>query len=228
MTQQQVPKALFVTGTDTEIGKTFVASALLRLFSKLGFSTAGMKPIAAGVTLEGLQWHNDDVDALDAASTIHPEISLRCPYLLQTPAAPHLAAQIDGVEIDMTHIVSSYQKLCALADVVVVEGVGGFRVPLNQTQDTSDLAEILNLPVVLVVGLRLGCINQALLTFEAIKARGLEVWGWVANSTQIDMAFEKENIESLRQRLPAPYFGHLPRILANEAEFAYQYLNIQK
>jgi dethiobiotin synthetase len=183
-----------------------------------------MKPVAAGANDVNGVWRNEDVDALDAASNLHPEIALRCPYLMRTPAAPHVAAQLDGVKIEMTHILAQYQKLRALADVVVVEGVGGFRVPLNDAHDTADLAKALNLPIVLVVGLRLGCINQALLTYEAIVARGLPVLGWVANGAQETMAYEKNTIEALQHRLSTPLIGHIPRLSCADAHLASNYL----
>jgi dethiobiotin synthetase len=224
--------AFFVTGTDTEIGKTWITSALLRAFAQSGLRSVGMKPIAAGAQwLQDQQtsqflWRNEDVDALDAASTEHPPLEWRCPYLMKTAAAPHVAAQIDGVSLESSLIIERFAKLRECADVVVVEGVGGFRVPLTDTFDTADLAQILGLPVILVVGLRLGCISQALLTYEAIVARGLTVAGWVANSTQLEMPFESDNISAIEQRLAAPCLGHMPRLNPEQTSLAHQYLDI--
>ena len=221
-------QAFFITGTDTEIGKTTIASALLRAFAMQGWSTVGMKPIAAGASLHHGQWCNEDVDALDAASTVHPPLALRCPYLMRTPAAPHLAAQMEHITLDETLILQRFALLRETAQRVVVEGVGGFRVPLNDRYDTADLAVALNLPVILVVGLRLGCINQALLTQEAIASRGLTLVGWVANSTQNDMALESDNIAALAQRLSAPCLGHVPRLKEAQLAQAHAYLDITR
>ena len=177
------PLSLFVTGTDTEIGKTFVSCALLRGFAKAGLSAAAMKPIAAGAYFspeDGL-WHNEDTDQLDAASgaLLPPEV--RTPYLLKAPAAPHIVAAHEGRTLELGPIVECHREAMRRADVVVVEGVGGFRVPIDREHDTADLAIALGVPVVLVVGMRLGCINHALLTAEAIVSRGLTLAGWVAN-----------------------------------------------
>jgi dethiobiotin synthetase len=222
----QRPLSLFVTGTDTEIGKTLTASALLHALSQRGFTTVGMKPVAAGAELRDGAWHNEDVDALDAASTEHPPLALRTPYLLRTPAAPHIAAALEGVTLSPEHILGCYQQLCDLADAVVVEGVGGFRVPLTEHDDTADLSVALGLPVVMVVGLRLGCINQALLTQEAVLSRGLKLVGWVANSTQTEMAFEAGNIDALRARITAPLLGHVPRLARADAAEAARHLDL--
>lgn len=206
------PHDCFVAGTDTEIGKTLIASALLHWLGQQGLRAIGMKPVAAGATEIDGHWRNDDVDALAAASTVPASSALRAPYVLRTPAAPHIAAQCEGVRIDGAHILACYRQLHSLADALVVEGVGGFRVPLTDTYDSADLAVDLGLPVVLVVGLRLGCINQALLTQEAILARGLTLAGWVANSTQTGMAHEADNVAALAQRMTAPLLGHVPRL----------------
>ena len=204
--------ACFVTGTDTEIGKTLVSCALLHWLAQQGLRTVGMKPLAAGAEQVDGEWHNDDVDALAANATESAPLALRTPYLLRTPAAPHIAARLDGVTMSGTHIVQCFQRLSEHADALVVEGVGGFRVPLTDHYDTADLAVDLRLPVVLVVGLRLGCISHALLTAEAVRVRGLRLAGWVANSTQTDMPLEADNIRALRERLDAPWLGHVPRL----------------
>src|SRR5476649_1310153 len=178
------PLSLFVTGTDTEIGKTLVSAALLHGFAALGLRAAAMKPIAAGAFERDGEWHNEDADQLDAAANVALPPSIRTPFMLKEAAAPHIAAARENVSLDIARIVEAHQFAVQQADVVVVEGVGGFRVPLTDVHDTADLAFALNLPVVLVVGMRLGCISHALLSAEAIAARGLHLVGWVAN--QID------------------------------------------
>ena len=215
----------FVTGTDTEIGKTLVSSALLHLLSQRGERAIGMKPVAAGAEWRDEAWHNEDVDQLAAASSIDLPQSLTTPYLLRTPAAPHIAAALDQVSIDPAHILSSYQQLSTQASAIVVEGVGGFVVPLQPGYDTADLAQQLGLPVILVVGLRLGCISHALLTQEAIAARGLSLMGWVANTVDPDMGFMQDNMAALAARIRAPLLGHIPRLSTPSAALAAQHLN---
>ncbi|MET0267562.1 MAG: dethiobiotin synthase [Duganella sp.] len=207
----------FVTGTDTEIGKTLVSSAMLHALVQAGVRACGMKPVAAGAELRDGEWRNDDCEQLAAAGNVHLLPSITTPFLLREPAAPHIAAALEGVTISPVPILAAYVEINAASDAVVVEGVGGFRVPLNDDFDTADLAEQLNLPVVLVVGLRLGCISHALLTVEAIAARGLTLAGWVANETQADMAFADDNVAALEQRIPAPLLGRVPRLQRPDA-----------
>ncbi len=208
--------SVFVTGTDTEIGKTLVSAALLRGFIRAGLRAAAMKPIAAGAFEKDGVWHNEDADQLDAAANVLLPPAIRTPYLLKEPAAPHIAAAHEHVALDVAHIVDCHAQARLLADVVVVEGVGGFRVPLTDAHDTADLAFTLNLPVVLVVGMRLGCISHALLTAESIAARGLHLAGWVANRIDPAMHFVDENIAAIRDRLDrqynAPLIGVVPHL----------------
>lgn len=217
--------AYFVTGTDTEIGKTLVSCALLYALTQCGMRAAGMKPVAAGAVLRDGALHNEDVDALVAAANIALPLELIAPYLLRDATAPHIAAAQEGVSIDSDHICASYQRVHDAADAVVVEGVGGFRVPLSERFDTADLAQRLGLPVILVVGLRLGCINHALLTAEAIAARGLTLAGWVANVVDVGMHHSEANIEALTARLPAPLLGCVPRLAAPVPSTAAAYLD---
>ncbi len=218
----------FVTGTDTEIGKTFVSCALLHAFAQSGARVAGMKPVAAGAVWREGAWRNEDVEALAAASTLQFPQTLTAPYVFSTPAAPHIAAAIEGVTIDPAQILSCYGQLRDQSDAVVVEGVGGFCVPLTDYFDTADLAQQLALPVILVVGLRLGCISQALLTAQAIAARGLVLAGWVANTVDTEMAYVPENIQALACRLPAPLLGHIPRFAHPSAALAAACLDFSK
>jgi len=200
----------FVTGTDTGVGKTLIACALLRAFAARGRCVVGMKPVAAGATGAEDGWRNEDVAALAEASNVQAPREWINPYLLAAPAAPHIAAAAEGVAIDFGRIERSLAQLRAVADIVVVEGVGGFRVPLNDREDSADLAARLALPVVLVVGMRLGCLNHALLTAEAIGARGLRLAGWVANRIEPAMARAAANVAALSERLGAPLIGDVP------------------
>lgn len=194
----------FVTGTDTGVGKTLISCALLHAFAAQGKSAVGMKPVAAGCDDDNL---NEDVKQLHAASNIPASLKQINPYSFSHPVAPHIAAHNAGVRINLELILASYQGLATQAEVVIVEGVGGFQVPLNDTQDSADLAAILGLPVILVVGMRLGCMNHALLTMRAINDCGLKCAGWVANVTDPDMAALDENILALQQRIGAPLLG---------------------
>lgn len=220
--------AYFVTGTDTEIGKTLVSAALLHALGRSGLRAAGMKPVAAGARWQNGAWHNDDVDILAAAATLALPQELTTPYLLREAAAPHIAALREGLAIDTAHIHRCYERIAAQADAVVVEGVGGFCVPLGGAADTAGLAKGLGLPVIMVVGLRLGCINHALLTAQAIAARGLTLSGWVANRVDADMAYAEENVAALAERLPAPLLGVVPRLAQPSAAAAAEYLNFSR
>src|SRR6266702_3056585 len=224
--------SLFVTGTDTEIGKTLVSAALLRGFAREGLRAAAMKPIAAGASLVDGVLHNEDADQLDAAANVLLPPEIRTPFMLREPAAPHIAAALENVMLDMTRVVDAHNAALQMADVVVVEGVGGFRVPLTDAHETADLAFALNLHVVLVVGLRLGCISHALLTAEAIAARGLPLVGWVANRVDPHMTFPDENIASIREHFgrehDAPLLGIVPHLSPASPELAADQLDIHR
>lgn len=199
--------AFFVTGTDTGVGKTHVTCALLHATRQRGWTAVGMKPVAAGIEADG---RNDDVVQLLAASSLAPPLEWVNPYLYAPPIAPHIAAQEAGWPIDMEVIRHAFERLRPLADVVWVEGAGGFRVPLDERRDTADLVQALALPVVLVVGMRLGCLNHALLTAEAIANRGLTLAGWVANRIDPAMARFEANLDTLQTRLSVPLLGVVP------------------
>ena len=217
--------ACFITGTDTEIGKTLTTCAMLHALAAQGARAAGMKPVAAGANWQDGAWHNDDSDAIAAAANVALPPKLAAPYLLRTPAAPHIAAAIDDTIISAPHLLDCYRQITHMADAVVVEGVGGFRVPLAENLDSADLAVQFGLPVVLVVGLRLGCINHALLTAEAIAARGLTLAGWVANAVDPTMPYQSENVAALMARLPAPLLGLVPRLQPASAAQAASHLD---
>lgn len=202
--------AFFITGTDTEIGKTFVTCTLLHAARNRGLTAIGMKPIAAGAETVNGEFINEDAARLRAAGSFDPGLTLLNPYCLTSPIAPHIAAAEEGVRIDAGRIHDAFAALKTQADVVFVEGVGGFRVPLDDDYDTADLARDMGLPVILVVGMKLGCINHALLTAEAIAARGLNLAGWVANRIDPAMLRFEQNLDALRQRLSAPLLGIVP------------------
>ncbi len=215
----------FVTGTDTDVGKTLVASALLIRCVEQGWHSVGMKPVAAGCTRdegrntegEGV-WRNADVEQLMAVGNVRARVEDRNPYCFREAIAPHLAAAHENRKIEMAHILACFSRLKAApqgeaeVDAVVVEGAGGFLVPLGEEEgeDSASLAKALGLPVILVVGMRLGCLNHALLTQEAILARGLEFAGWVANRIDPAMSCPEENLATLKVRLRAPLLGVVP------------------
>lgn len=207
VSRHSLAPAWFVTGTDTEVGKTFVTSALLHRLRGQRVRAVGMKPVAAGTNENG---RNEDVEALIAASGVEAPRELVNPYLFHPAIAPHIAAVEEGRSIDIDRIVDSFDTLRSLADAVLVEGVGGFCVPLGPHSDAADLAEQLALPVILVVGMRLGCINHALLTQQAIAARGLKLAGWVANRIDPTMTRVDENLAALTTRIDAPLLGVIP------------------
>lgn len=199
--------AWFITGTDTEVGKTFVTCALLHALRTQGVKAIGMKPVSAGTDADG---KNEDVEQLIAASGVVAARELINPYLFAPALAPHITAAAEGRGIDIDRIVTAFAALHELADAVLVEGVGGFCVPLGAYCDTADLAEQLGLPIILVVGMRLGCINHALLTQQAIATRGLELAGWIANRIDPAMLCFEENLNTLKERIPAPLLGVIP------------------
>ncbi len=200
----------FVAGTDTGVGKTRATCALLRAAGQLGYSTVGMKPVAAGFERRGEDWFNDDVEALVAASSVKADRRLINPYALRSAIAPHIAAEQQGVALRIPPIRAAFEGLAEQADVVMVEGVGGFRVPLDASHDMADLAVALGLPVILVVGMRLGCLNHAILTLEAIRHRGLSLAGWVANDLGTEMAEFEANLATLESHLGGPALAVFP------------------
>ncbi|HNQ04943.1 MAG TPA: dethiobiotin synthase [Thiobacillaceae bacterium] len=200
----------FITGTDTGVGKTRVAAALLQAYGRLGYRCVGMKPVAAGASLQDGVWRNEDVELLRQAGNVQASGECLNPYLFRAAIAPHIAAEHKGVNIELARIRAAYTHLTQLAEVVVVEGAGGLLVPLSPGRDMGDLAVALGLPLVLVVGMRLGCLNHALLTWEAIQARNLRLAGWVANRLDPSMAAYEENLATLVRRLPVPLLAELP------------------
>ncbi len=197
----------FVTGTDTGVGKTRVAVALVHALRAQGLRVAVMKPVAAGCAPDV---PNEDVSALMQAANVAADIDDVNPYRFDAAIAPHIAAAQAGVRIELDRVADAYARLAACADAVVVEGAGGWRVPLNEREDMADLAVRLGLPVLLVVGLRLGCLNHALLSADAVVRRGLPWAGWVGNVIDPAMACVEENLAALHRRLPGPCLGVAP------------------
>jgi len=198
---------LFITGTDTGVGKSLVACALLAGFSRLGLRTAAMKPVASGCEITPLGLRNQDALQLAARTSCTVPYETLNPYAFQPAIAPHIAADQTGISMDGQHIAALYKNIAAQADICVVEGAGGWLVPLNRTETMADLVAVLDLPVVLVVGMRLGCLNHALLTAESISARGVSLAGWVANQIVPDMDNVDQNIETLHKYLPGSFLG---------------------
>ncbi|GGE48457.1 ATP-dependent dethiobiotin synthetase BioD [Halopseudomonas oceani] len=220
-------KRYFVTGTDTEIGKTTVAAGLLCAARQRGLTTAGVKPVAAGCerTADGLR--NEDALALQAQCNPPLAYELINPVTLEAAIAPHIAAQEEQVALSAQGLAGACETVFARsADLTLVEGAGGWCVPLNATELLSDVAVAQKLPVVLVVGMRLGCINHALLSCRAIVADGLELAGWVANQVDPEMSRPEENLATLKQLINAPCLGVVPWLEAADAASVARYLDV--
>ncbi len=204
-------RRIFITGTDTDIGKTYVSCQLLKMLTIAGHSTIGIKPVASGAIETEQGFQNQDALALQAASSIALEYNLINPILFKDPIAPHIAAE----RLQQTLTVDQLIKACAPVfniahDITIIEGVGGWKVPLNKTQTMADFVRALNLEVILVVGMRLGCLNHALLTVEAIKSMGVNLLGWIANYPHAQMLAIDENLQSLVERIDAPLLSTIP------------------
>ena len=200
----------FVTGTDTNVGKTLVSAALIHGLARNGLKVAGMKPVAAGAELRDGKLWNEDVALLSGEANVILPTHLIAPFLFKEAAAPHVAAALEDQQINPDTIFTAFEHIRSQTEAVIVEGVGGFCVPITPQTDMADIAVRLQLDVILVVGLRLGCLNHALLTAEAIAARGLRLAAWVVNQIDPAMPHQAANIEALRERLSAPCLGSLP------------------
>jgi dethiobiotin synthetase len=211
-------RGYFITGTDTDCGKTEVALGLMQRLQASGHIVLGMKPVASGAarTADGLR--NADAVRIQQQASFSVAYELVNPYAFAPPIAPHLAAAQVGVKIELSRIEACFRTLAGQADYALVEGVGGWRVPLSQGLEISDLAAALGLPVILVVGLRLGCINHAVLSAESIRASGARLAGWVANLVDPEMLEPQSNLISLRQCIPAPLLGFIPYLDPPSAE----------
>ena len=210
MTPRIATRSVYVTGTDTGAGKTLASTALLHALRGHGLRAVGMKPVASGCTHGADGWRNDDALALQAASDPRPAYADLNPFALPEPLAPELAAREAGIPVTLPPLLAAHARLAAQADAVVVEGVGGWMAPFSGDLMQADLARALDLPVVLVVGLRLGCLNHAYATARAIAADGLRLAGWIASEVDPGMARIDENVALLAARLPAPCWGRLP------------------
>ena len=199
----------FVTGTDTGVGKTLISAALTFFLCNQGVRVSGMKPIASGCIETGHGLRNEDADLLLTASNVEADYDLICPYRFLPPIAPHIAAEDQGTVISIDHILDCYRRLQACSDTVVVEGVGGWQVPVNKHKSMSGLAIELDLPVIIVVGGRLGCINHALLTAESVLASGLSVAGWVFNKIDPDMQQADAVKQTLQNRMPGRFIADI-------------------
>lgn len=216
--------SLFVTGTDTGAGKTVATTALLHALRARGLRAVGMKPVASGCIPTAEGWRNDDALALQSASDPVPAYADLNPYALPQPLAPEIAAREAGVEIVLEPIVAAFERLRAHADTIIVEGVGGWAAPLTATLDQRHLVEVLELPVMLVVGMRLGCLNHARLTARAVQADGAKLVGWIANEVDPQMERRDENFALLKARMPVPCWGRLPYAPTADARELAQHL----
>ena len=200
----------FITGTDTGVGKTRVAESLLRALARQGARALGMKPVASGCRVTDAGRRSEDAERLLAAGNVPADYADVNPYAFLPAIAPHLAAREENVEIDPQRILESYRRLRERADWLVVEGVGGWKVPLAERLMLADVVRAVQLPVVVVVGLRLGCLNHALLTIEAIQRNDIALAGWIANRIDPDMERAEENIAALESRIAAPMLARFP------------------
>jgi dethiobiotin synthetase len=212
-------QSLFIAGTDTGVGKTLVSVALLRALARGGVRAAGMKPVAAGATMTSHGWRNDDALDLAGAGNVQVPYEWLNPYCLPTPTSPHLAAIDAGMEIQIPRILAAFERIKARSDVIVAEGAGGWLAPIGPGispgggNTMADVAQALGLPVLLVVGLRLGCLSHALLTAAAIERSGLPLAGWIANPIDPHFVDAGRYVESIAERLAAPLLWTAPRVI---------------
>lgn len=213
-----ITQALFITGTDTDIGKTFVTTGLLRALGHVGLSTLGTKPVATGCHEEQGQLVSADVRALAHAASFGLPYSCLNPFAFSPPLSPHLAAQMENVPLSVDGIVDSMRPAfrCAV-DFHLIEGIGGWLTPVNEQETMADFVIATKLPVILVVGVRLGCINHALLTYQAMKMAQVDVLGWMANCLSPSLATDKEVVAAIARWLPVPLLGTLPYQAEDEA-----------
>lgn len=211
-------QSFFITGTDTGIGKTTATRLLMKAVSQAGYSVAAMKPVASGCEKTPAGLRNHDALQLIEVSTVTLPYELVNPYAFEPAIAPHLAAKAVGTAIEIDPIVRCYREISKQADIVFVEGVGGWKVPIDESRTMADVAAALALPVVLVVGIRLGCLNHALLSYESITHGQLSLCGWVANCIEPDMPFGDDNITYLENHIRQPLLAKIPYIASPATE----------
>lgn len=204
-------RGFFITGTDTDVGKTWVCAALLNAFNHYG-NTIAMKPIACGCHYHKDSLHNDDALLLMQYASVKLAYEQVNPYAFPEPIAPHLAAKHSGQQIDINIVTDIFNKIADKTDTIIVEGVGGWHIPLNEKSTTIDLVQAIRLPVILVAGIRLGCLNHTLLTYESIKRHKVPLAGWIANQIDPDCEYSKENISTLADSIDAPLIGIIPNL----------------
>lgn len=219
-------KGFFITGTDTDVGKTRIAAGLLHVLAAHGLTTAAMKPVSAGChnTVYGLC--NDDALCLQRHATLALPYEQVNPYAYAAAIAPHIAAAQTGHAIDIPHIKKLFDDMAQRVDTVIVEGAGGWLVPINDHETMANVAQALALPVILVVGMRLGCLSHALLSTESIAHHGLRLAGWVANTLNPEFTPLRHNIDALRTRINAPLLGVVPHLENIDAESVGRHLNL--
>ncbi len=208
-------KGYFVTGTDTNVGKTWVTIALMRYFKSRGQSVVGMKPVASGCLMQHGQLKNEDALLIQENASVPIDYDLINPYAYQLPVSPHIAGVKNPVELQ--RLAAKFELLKNMADIAIVEGAGGWYTPLNDRETISDLAKALALPVIIVVAIRLGCINHARLTYQAVKQSGVNCAGWVAVCSDPDLLCRNENIQTIKDAVDAPLLGVLP--YSKDADF---------
>ncbi|MEW6352757.1 MAG: dethiobiotin synthase [Pseudomonadota bacterium] len=218
----------FITGTDTGVGKTWVAAGLLHAVNAHGLRSAAMKPVACGAVSTPHGPRNEDALLLMQHAALRADYARVNPFLFEPPIAPHIAAHAARRRIDIALIKTEFLALARAANCVVVEGVGGWQVPLNERDSAADLAAALELPVILVVGMRLGCLNHALLSADAIARRGVSLAGWIANAIDPAFAELEQNITALAQRIAAPLVGRVPYLREFDATAIAAALDVQK
>lgn len=221
-------KGFFIAGTDTGVGKTWMSAALIHSLAARGYRVAGMKPLACGGHPGAAGWRHEDAERLMQHASVALPYETVNPYLLREAAAPHIAAAQEGVRLSAAALHEACTTLEEPADYLVIEGVGGWEVPLNENETTAQFARLLGLPVILVVGMRLGCLNHALLTSDAIARQKLPLAGWIANSIDPAMLRLQENIAALEMRLPGPRLGTVPYLPRFDAARIAAALDIEK
>jgi len=221
-------KGYFITGTDTDVGKTWIALGLLTLFKNKGLSTTVMKPISAGCQQTSAGLRNNDAVELIKHATVKPVYETVNPYAFEAAIAPHIAAQNNGIEMNIPTIKKYFDQLSKTADITIVEGAGGWKVPINKTETMADVAKALGLPVILVVGMKLGCLNHAILTVENMLDRKIEIAGWVANTLSPHFEEQQANIETLKTWLGIPLLGNIPYLKSIDERLVAQKLELTR